>query len=85
MGEIVCSSGARFDILNDDIVEDDQSFSLTILSADPDVLTFGSPSEFTVIILDDSDCELFVVCIYNMVCTCLRVYCVTVFIYEILK
>ena len=57
MNDMVCSSGGHFDILDDNIVEDDESFSLTVFSANPDVLTFGSPSEFVVNILDDSDCK----------------------------
>ncbi len=53
-GQIFCAIGARLEILDDDIVESDQSFSLNFAGSTIWAAIFDS-SSLDVVIMDDSD------------------------------
>ncbi len=56
-GDILCAMGARLEIIDDDIVESDQSFSLNFAgSTIPGAAIFDN-SSLDVVIMDDSDSE----------------------------
>ena len=57
-GEVVCAQPVQFGVIDDDIVEETQSFFVMITAISPaGTLTIGANSLLTVNILDDNDCE----------------------------
>ncbi len=55
--DTLCNFNAALAVLNDDIVESDQSFTLTLTSTSlPGVAVLDTDTSVQVIIMDDSDC-----------------------------
>ena len=53
----MCAESLQFGIINDHIVEDEQSFAMIFSSTLPETLTVGNVNTFEVSILDDNDCR----------------------------